>query len=149
MSPKPYEDDRWDLERPVEHDDFNEYNDVAIFEGPILSMYKSITARELKTLLERSEDIVLVDVREKNEYEKGHICGSINMPAEFIERDAPDALAEDSLIVVSGGSPEEAESAVGVDKLATIGYKHILRFTGGIKEWKEAGYCFEGPRKAA
>jgi rhodanese-related sulfurtransferase len=44
-----------------------------------------ITARELKAMLDRQEDLVLVDARDAVWYRAGHIPGAISIPAE----DAP------------------------------------------------------------
>lgn len=41
-----------------------------------------ISARELKALVDRGDDLVLVDARDAVHYERGHIPGAISIPAE-------------------------------------------------------------------
>lgn len=144
--PVPYQgaDYRWYEDRPVNGDDFNMMNDVAIFAGAVMDMYPNVTAGELKILLERGERFFLIDVLDGASFEKEHIPGSINIPVESIERDAPGTIEKDELVIVYSLEPTCGANAVGADKLSTIGYKSVRRFKGGLKEWKEAGYRVEG-----
>ncbi|MEX2222246.1 MAG: rhodanese-like domain-containing protein [Candidatus Rokuibacteriota bacterium] len=41
-----------------------------------------ISARELKGMLDREEDLVLVDARDEVHYQRGHLPGAISIPAE-------------------------------------------------------------------
>lgn len=138
------EDFRWNLDRPVAADDFNRYNPVAIFAGPLLTMYMTVTKEELKTLLDRGEDIVLVDIRESAEFGKEHICGAMNLPLRSIEEKASALLKKDDLLIVCGEGEATLESAVGADKLTTLLYENVLRYAGGVRQWADAGYCVEG-----
>lgn len=138
------EDYRWNTDRLVNADDFNRLNSVAIFAGPLLNMYRSITKEELKTLLDFGADIVVLDVLDKESYEKEHILGSINIPVSSIERDAPAVFKPDDLIIVYGRDARCTMSAVAADKLTTIGLKNVLRYNGGIEEWREEGLPVEG-----
>lgn len=44
---------------------------------------KVISYDELKALKEKSKDLLIVDVRSKDEVDKGHIPGSIHIPGEL------------------------------------------------------------------
>ena len=48
------------------------------------SCQTDISYAELKALLGKSESLLLVDVRTKEEVDKGHIPGSIHIPGEPI-----------------------------------------------------------------
>lgn len=50
----------------------------------ILPDIKEISYEDLKALLGKSQDLILIDVRSKEEVEKGHIPGSINIPGEIV-----------------------------------------------------------------
>lgn len=146
------EDFRWYEKRGVRPmEDFNRQNEVGIFAGPLESMYSSITKDVLKALTERGERLTILSISPPGEFEKGHICGSINIPLPFIERDSIRLLGKDDLIVVYASDSKSQASAVGVDKLRTLSFKNAVRFKGGLEEWKKAGYCVEGraPGKAA
>ena len=41
-----------------------------------------ISARELKAMMDRGDDFVLVDARDVEHYDRGHIRGAISIPAE-------------------------------------------------------------------
>lgn len=138
------EDYRWNTDRFVNADDFNTINSVAIFAGPLLEMYPSVTKEELKTLLERGEDIAVLDARDTEEFEKAHIRGSVNIPTALIERDARSVLKLSDHIIVYSRGKECALSAVAADKLTTIGFEYVMRYTGGIEEWTKAGEPVEG-----
>ncbi len=44
-----------------------------------------ITAEELKDKLDRKADVIVVDARSKDSFERGHIKGAISMPLEDVE----------------------------------------------------------------
>ncbi|MBI5454824.1 MAG: rhodanese-like domain-containing protein [Deltaproteobacteria bacterium] len=144
------QDYRWYEKRPVRPMvDFNRDNEVGIFAGPLASMYATISSEELKALIGRGEEVTLVSVQPPDEFEKEHICGSLNIPLPAIERDSLNLLGREDLIIVYGRDHRSTASAVGVDKLRTLAFKNTVRFQGGLEEWKKAGYCVEGRAKAA
>ncbi len=55
---------------------------VFFFSHAFAANFKSITAAELKKLLDKREQLVLVDARTGEEYSKGHIPTSVNIPPE-------------------------------------------------------------------
>lgn len=138
------EDYRWNLDRPVNAGDFNETNSVAIFAGPLLDMYPGVTTEELGSILRGDERSVIVDVRSRKEYEDAHICGAVNIPLASIEEKADRLLKKDDLIIVCGHGPASLESAVGADKFVTMMFEKVIRYTGGLEEWTNAGLCTEG-----
>ncbi|KAJ8405213.1 hypothetical protein AAFF_G00322040 [Aldrovandia affinis] len=48
---------------------------------------KVISYNDLKALLEKSSSLLVIDVRSKEEVDKGHIPGSIHMPVDTVESD--------------------------------------------------------------
>lgn len=138
------EDYRWNLDRPVNANDFNEQNPVAIFAGPLLDMYPEVTTEELGSILRRDDRAVIIDVRSRKEYEEAHICGALNIPLASIEEKADGFLKKDDLVIVCGQGPSSLESAVGVDKFVTMMFENVVRYTGGLEEWAKAGFCTEG-----
>jgi rhodanese-related sulfurtransferase len=85
----------------------------------------------------------LVDVREDNEWERGHARGAEHMGRGVIERDietvVPDHDAE--LILYCGGG---YRSALAADNLQRMGYTNVYSLAGGWKAWKDAGAPFDG-----
>lgn len=103
--------------------------------------------REVAELLEDSddEDLVLIDVRERDEYEQGAIPGARFIPRGFldvkIEREVPE---KDKTVVLhcAGG----VRSAMAAYDLQEIGYENVISMKGGFNQWEELGLPTETPR---
>ncbi len=90
---------------------------------------------------------VLIDVRESDEFEAGHIPGARHVPRGHlesrIEGAAPDRSQRVVLYCASGN-----RSALAADTLERLlGYEHVESMTGGITLWKDRGYDVEVPRR--
>lgn len=76
----------------------------------------------------------IVDVREDNEWQAGHVKGAVHMGRGIIERDIvqniPDKGAE--LILYCGGG---YRSALAADMLEKMGYTDVFSMAGGWKAW--------------
>ena len=96
--------------------------------------YKRISMDEAKTLMEKEEGYILLDVRTKGEYESGYIPGAINIPLSDIDEKIISSLPDKSQMILvycrSGNRSREAS-----DKLSKLGYTNILEI-GGINAWK-------------
>jgi rhodanese-related sulfurtransferase len=88
--------------------------------------------------LKKGEKLVLVDVREDNEWEKGRIPGARHLGRGVIERDAETSLPDKSaeIILYCGGG---FRSALAADNLGKMGYTGVLSMDGGWRGWTEAG----------
>ena len=87
----------------------------------------------------RGERFNLIDVREDNEWEKGHLPGAIHLGKGIIERDIevtiPDPNAE--IVLYCGGG---YRSALAADALQKMGYRNVISMDGGFRGWVEAGH---------
>ena len=96
--------------------------------------YKRISMDEAKTLMEKEEGYILLDVRTKGEYESGYIPGAINIPLSDIDEKNISFLPDKSQMILvycrSGNRSREAS-----DKLSKLGYSNVLEI-GGINAWK-------------
>lgn len=91
------------------------------------------------------QDVVLVDVREKYEWNEGHIPGAIHVPRGFLELQIEEAVPDKSKTVVlycAGG----VRSLMAGNTLQQMGYKNALSMAGGFGQWKGSGYEFVQPR---
>jgi len=99
--------------------------------------YTKISALEAKEIMESGEPYVLLDVRTQEEYDEGHIDGSLLIPYTDIEKLAPEALPDkDATILVYCRSGRR--SAIAAQSLADMGYTHVLDM-GGIQDWSYGG----------
>ena len=83
-------------------------------------------------------DLHLVDVREDNEWEAGHLPTAVHLGRGVIERDIeqhfPDCDTE--LILYCGGG---YRSALTAESLQKMGYTNVISMDGGFHGWTEAG----------
>ena len=106
------------------------------------SRVRENTPEDVKRKQEAGESFYFVDVREDNEWQKGHATGAIHLGKGIIERDiekaVPDHDAE--IILYCGGG---FRSALAGDALQKMGYKNVISMDGGWKRWRELGYPIE------
>ena len=96
-------------------------------------LYMNITAEEAKVLMESETGYIILDVREQDEYDAGHIPGAILIPYTQIDRKAEDMLPDlDQLILVYCRSGRR--SKIAAEALVELGYTNIKEF-GGILDW--------------
>ena len=97
------------------------------------AVYVNITAEEAKKIMDTEEGYVILDVREQDEYDAGHISGAILIPFTQIEAKANEMLPDkDQLILVYCRSGRR--SKIAAEALAELGYTNIKEF-GGIIDW--------------
>jgi sulfur-carrier protein adenylyltransferase/sulfurtransferase len=89
---------------------------------------------------------MIVDIREREEWEQGHIPGARFIPRGFlemrIEEQAPDK--EQPVFVYCAGG---VRSVFAAQALEQLGYTNVASVSGGFGSWKDAGYPFEIPRQ--
>ena len=99
---------------------------------------KEADFRDVKCRLDAREKLTLIDVREDNEWAKGHVPNAVHLGKGIIERDieqrVPDTGAK--LILYCGGG---FRSALVADNLQKMGYTNVESMDGGWKGWLEAG----------
>jgi len=100
------------------------------------SRVKEQNFREVKKRLDAGEKFTLVDVREDNEWERGHLPGAVHLGKGIIERDIETAVPDKSatLVLYCGGG---FRSALVADNLQKMGYTNVLSMDGGIRDWRE------------
>ncbi len=95
--------------------------------------YQQISQEEAKEMMD-TQDVIILDVREQDEYDSGHIPGAVLLPVGTIDEEtAAEVIPEkDSTVLVycrSGNRSKTASSA-----LVELGYTNIYEF-GGINTW--------------
>ncbi len=106
------------------------------YSGHTLRGYKSATPMEATHLLNR-EDALLIDVREDNEFQQGHILGARHVPLRFLS----DRLKElekyrERPVIVSCRSGQR--SARAATTLKKHGFSQVYNLAGGVTAWQEA-----------
>ena len=97
------------------------------------AVYMNITAQEAKEIMDQEQGYVILDVREQDEYDAGHIPGAILIPYTQIEDKADEMLPDKGQLVLvycrSG-----RRSKIAAEALVELGYTNIKEF-GGIIDW--------------
>jgi len=110
----------------------------------------TITAPELKELLiEKGDSLVLVDVRERDDFRKEHIPSAINIPFDEIEVRAEDELSKSTHIVLSfyKCDQENTVSVITSSSLKNLGFTNVSVLDGGINKWKESSYDLQKEKR--
>jgi adenylyltransferase/sulfurtransferase len=94
----------------------------------------TITPTELKQMLDRDENIFLIDVREPNEYEIVSIPGATLIPkGEFLSGAALERMPQDRRIVLHCKSGQRSAEVLAVVKDA--GFSDAVHVGGGVLAW--------------
>ena len=98
-----------------------------------IGTYYQITQDEAKRIMDTESDYIIVDAREQNEYDEGHIKDAIVIPYTVIEQRAEEMLPnKEQLILVYCRSGRR--SKIAAQSLANMGYTNVKEF-GGIIDW--------------
>ena len=95
--------------------------------------YQKISQEEAKEMMD-SQEVIILDVREQDEYDGGRIPGAVLLPVGTIdETTAAEVIPEkDSTVLVYCRSGNRSKTASST--LADLGYTNIYEF-GGINTW--------------
>jgi rhodanese-related sulfurtransferase len=108
------------------------------------SKIRETTIEEVSSRLKKGERLLLVDVREDDEWRAGHIPGAVHLGKGVIERDVEEEIPQRDaeIILYCGGG---FRSAIAAESLQLMGYTNVLSMDGGIRGWKEAGLPVQIP----
>ena len=95
--------------------------------------YKQISQEDAKEMMD-AEDVIILDVREQDKYDSGHIPGAVLLPVGTIDEDTAASVIpeKDSIVLVYCRSGNRSKTASAA--LAELGYTQIYEF-GGIQDW--------------
>ena len=79
---------------------------------------------------------LLIDVREKSEYQSGYIPSAINIPLRTLSQNL-DQISRDRPVILSCSTGYR--SAIGMTTLHLLGYENVKGFPASFMDWKNAG----------
>jgi rhodanese-related sulfurtransferase len=101
-----------------------------------------ISVAEAKAKIDSSTSLIVLDVREPDEFKKGHIPKAINIPRGMLEfkvaKEIPNKDAHILAYCKTGG-----RSCLACSTLLAMGYKNVESIAGGWDAWLKAGYAVE------
>ena len=101
------------------------------------SQIEEISADEVKHMQQSGADFTLIDVRERDEYEKGSIPGAVGMPRGVLEVNI-DQITTDkdrNIVLYCGGGSRSALAALNLKKM---GFRKVKSLVGGFRGWRES-----------
>ena len=102
------------------------------------SRIKEVPVPQLKTWMDSGQKLLLIDVREDNEWQAGHAASAVHIGRGTLEREiekaAPDKAQRVVLYCHSG-----ARSALAADTLQKMGYSNVFSLAGGFTSYQAAG----------
>lgn len=116
---------------------------------------KTLNAKQLKSMIDTARDSdkpVLLNVLSEEDFERGHIPGSHNVPIDndsFLDDVKKIVDTKDQNIVVYCASRNCSASPKAAEKLTEAGYTNVMDFEDGMAGWKLAGYQAETAIPAA
>lgn len=93
--------------------------------------YQTISASQAKDMM-KQDDVVIIDVREENEYKQGHIENAILIPLNTIDKNNLQLPDKDQTLLIYCRSGNR--SAKAAKKFVKLGYQNVYDF-GGIIDW--------------
>ncbi len=98
---------------------------------------KEIDLDELRRM-RREQDVALIDVREKEDQQKGMIPGAVGLPRGVLELhiDQVTTDKEKPIVLYCGGG---SRSALAAQSLQKMGFRNVMSLSGGYRGWKASG----------
>lgn len=96
-----------------------------------------ISSDELKKLRQSGDDLVVIDVREREDAAKGAIPGAVNVPRGMLEHNIDQVTTDKDkkLVLYCGGGSRSALAAASLKKM---GFKNAISLAGGYRGWKSS-----------
>ena len=106
---------------------------VTIFFTGCAQGYKNISQEDALRIMNSGKEVVILDVRTPEEYEKKYIPGAVLLPIDEIKKGNFELLPDkNKIILVYCWTGRRAEDSAAI--LADNGYKYVYNF-GGLVDW--------------
>ncbi|HET7208040.1 MAG TPA: rhodanese-like domain-containing protein [Terriglobales bacterium] len=99
---------------------------------------QEVDTAQLKRMQQGGEDFVLIDVRDKEDADKGMIPHAVNISRGMLEHNIDQVTTDKNkkLVLYCGGGSRSALAAASLKKM---GFKNVISLAGGYKGWKSSG----------
>ena len=106
-----------------------------------LQSIPQVDPAQLQSRLQGGEQIVVIDVREPEEFGQGKIPGAYTIPRGVLEGQVDGRLPRESTVVLycAGGG----RSALAARSLAEMGFDKVENLQGGFSNWVNSGLPVE------
>jgi rhodanese-related sulfurtransferase len=98
---------------------------------------------DLHVALEAGENVVVVDARSPQAYQREHIPGAINIPHRTMNQETTKQIDKTSLVVTYCDGIGCNASTKGALNMTKLGFR-VKELMGGLDWWKRDGYKTKG-----
>lgn len=107
------------------------------------SIKEKSTAEDLRKRLDWGEPaLTIIDVRDREDFNREHILGAVAFPLDDLVPRAEDSLEKNRDIYIYGDS--DAMTAQAAKQLRQAGFINVAELVGGLANWKAIGASIEG-----
>lgn len=96
-------------------------------------MQQPITRQQIEELQQQNKSVKLIDIRTPEEYEKIHIPGAENIPAETITGNSLKLAASDTIVCICNKGQERSQNAA--ETIAEMGFANVFYLKEGTVGW--------------
>ena len=101
-----------------------------------------VSPEQVRDMIERKEKAVYLDVREPNEWNLGHIPGTVHLPRGNLESKVEGLIERDQKIVVICARGNR--SALAALTMQQMGYEDVASMARGMSGWSDIGGEIDG-----
>jgi hydroxyacylglutathione hydrolase len=98
---------------------------------PLLSVH------QLKVMLDRGEELLILDTRGQDEWDSGHIAGSLHIYVGYLEQRLKEVPRDEPIAVICNVGHR---AGLGASILLRAGYPNVYNVLGSVKAWVAAGF---------
>jgi rhodanese-related sulfurtransferase len=103
---------------------------------------KEVSPKDVRKMQERGDNVVLLDVREPQEWNLGHLPRAIHIPRGQLETAIEGRVPREQKVVIYCASGNR--SIFAADTLQQMGYDDVASMARGFRGWAEDGGEVEG-----
>ncbi|QTS83980.1 HesA/MoeB/ThiF family protein [Coxiella endosymbiont of Amblyomma nuttalli] len=113
-------------------------NKIRLINYPPICSWNSTEIKTIDpTSLKLFENVLFIDVRELEEWRKGHINNAINLPLSHLPYAANQLKQEDKNKIIIVYCQRGNRSQIAIPLLQQIGFKEIYHLAGGLDNWTQ------------
>ena len=101
---------------------------------------RRIEGDELRKMIDGKSQIVIIDARGHEAYDKEHIPGALSIPSDHLGKDISKSYGKETTFVTYCTDLQCTASSIAAKKLEKYGYANVLEYKAGIEDWKARGY---------
>jgi rhodanese-related sulfurtransferase len=103
---------------------------------------RELSAADVKSMIERGDPAVYLDVREPNEWNLGHLPKAVHIPRGQLESKIEGLVPREAKVVIYCARGNR--SALAAETMQVMGYTDVASLAGGWADWMAVDGPVEG-----